>query len=63
MPNLQKENSSHFETKIVSHYVDFNPSQPPPWSYFDISTCVHERRMFLKLTIDGKNWCKTLLKK
>jgi len=46
------KNSSGFHTRVTSHYVDFNPTQPD-WNFFDISMCVRPtNRMFLKVTLE-----------
>ena len=51
--NLQK-NSSRFSSKVESHYIEFNPSQPA-WKFFDVSSCMRDlEKLYLKLTLDGK---------
>lgn len=48
----ESKNSSKFASKITSHYIEFNPTQPP-WKYFDVSTCMRDsERLYLKLTLD-----------
>lgn len=48
----RSKNASIFHTKLTSHYVKFNPTQPA-WSHFDITTCIRQsNQMFLKVTLD-----------
>ena len=57
-----QKNASIFHTKLTSHYVKFNPTQPA-WSHFDITTCIRQsNQMFLKVTLDGKLYLILMIK-
>ena len=54
---LQK-NSTKFDNKITSHYYEFNPSNPM-WKYFDVTSCLAQfDKLYLKITLDGKQKLK-----
>ncbi len=52
--SFPQKNSSSFERVLLSHYSSFNPS-PPHFAAFDVSNCVPaEKRIFLRITVDGE---------
>ncbi len=52
--SFPQKNSSSFERVLLSHYSSFNPS-PPHFAAFDVSSCVPaEKRIFLRITVDGE---------